>query len=83
MAFGALGVYPPYYSLTQELTFRHQGKVTGTLSLLTWTVSATMQPLVGRWLDRTGNYSLVVALAGLCPLVGFAVLMLLWRRPTA
>jgi ACS family hexuronate transporter-like MFS transporter len=80
IAFGALGVFPPYYSFSQELTVRHQGKLTGTLGCTTWMVTALMHPLVGKWLDQTKNYSMVVALAGLCPLAGFAVLMLFWRR---
>jgi ACS family hexuronate transporter-like MFS transporter len=80
VAFGALGIFPPYYSFSQELTVRHQGKLTGTLGCTTWVVTALMHPLVGRWLDQTKNYSAVVALAGLCPLASFAVLVLLWRR---
>lgn len=80
VAFGALGVFPPYYSFSQELTTRHQGKLTGTLGCTTWVVTAMMHPLVGRWLDQTRNYSAVVALAGLFPLVGFLALLLLWRR---
>jgi ACS family hexuronate transporter-like MFS transporter len=80
IAFGALGLFPPYYSFSQELTVRHQGKLTGTLGCTTWVMTALMHPLVGKWLDQTRNYSAVVALAGLCPLVGFAMLMLLWRR---
>jgi ACS family hexuronate transporter-like MFS transporter len=80
IAFGALGVFPPYYSFSQELTVRHQGKVTGTLGCTTWVVTAIMHPLVGKWLDETKNYSAVVAVAGLCPLVGFTMLMVFWRR---
>src|SRR5205807_2243354 len=69
LGFGALGLFPVYYSLSQELTVCHQGKITGTLGCVTWLVSAAMHPLVGRWLDQTKNYSLVVALAGLAPVV--------------
>lgn len=83
IGFGALGLFPAYYSLSQDLTTRHQGMLTGTLGCTTWLVTATMHPLVGRWLDRTHDYSLVVALAGLFPLVGFATLVLLWRTPAA
>jgi ACS family hexuronate transporter-like MFS transporter len=83
IGFGALGLFPVYYSLSQELTIQHQGKVTGTLGCTTWLVSAVMHPLVGRWLDQTKNYSLVVALAGLAPLVGFVSLIGLWGTPPA
>ena len=79
LGFGALGLFPPYYSFTQELTTRHQGKLTGTLSCIIWLSAATMHPLVGKWFDATKNYSLAVAVAGLPPLIGFAALLLFWR----
>jgi ACS family hexuronate transporter-like MFS transporter len=79
LGFGALGLFPNYYSFSQELTVRHQGKVTGSLGFSTWVASALMHPLVGRWLDQTKDYSLVVSLAGLCPLIGFGALVLLWK----
>jgi len=82
IAMGALGLYPPYYSFSQDLTVRHQGKVSGTLGFSTWVASALMQPLVGKWLDYSGkNYTPVVAVAGLFPLFGLAAL-LFWGRKT-
>jgi MFS transporter, ACS family, hexuronate transporter len=86
LGFGALALFPPYYSLSQELTVRHQGKLTGTLSCIIWLSAAIMHPLVGRWLDATGkDYAKAVALAGLPPLVGVLAVVLLWRpaRPPA
>jgi MFS transporter, ACS family, hexuronate transporter len=81
IAFGALGVFPVYYSLSQELTVRHQGKVTGMLGCSTWVATAVMHPLVGRWIDQTKDYSSVLVLAGLFPLLAFAVLAVMWRAP--
>jgi ACS family hexuronate transporter-like MFS transporter len=81
LGFGALGLYPMYYSWSQELTVRHQGKITGTLGCITWLFSAVTHPLVGRWLDQTKNYSPVVALAGLLPMAGFLGLIFFWRSP--
>ena len=78
IGLGALALYPPYYTLSQELTVRHQGKLTGVLGFSTWMATATMHPLVGQWLDRTHNYTPVVAAAGLVPLLGFAALVFLW-----
>ena len=40
--------------------------------------TAAMHPRVGQWLDRTHDYTPVVALAGLVPLLGLAALLLLW-----
>jgi ACS family hexuronate transporter-like MFS transporter len=79
VGFGALGLFPIYYSLSQDLTVRHQGKVNGALGCLTWLATALMHPLVGEWLDRTKDYSLVVAYAGTVPVLGFLALILLWR----
>jgi ACS family hexuronate transporter-like MFS transporter len=82
VGFGALGLFPVYYSFTQELTVRHQGKVNGMLGALSWLVVSRMHPRVGRWLDETKDYSSVVALAGLIPLAGLLAL-LLWKGRVA
>jgi ACS family hexuronate transporter-like MFS transporter len=80
IGFGGLGLFPTYYALSQELTVRHQGKVTGTLGCLNWLVTSQMHPLVGRLIDQTSSYSLGVALAGLPPLIGLAALALFWKE---
>ena len=38
IGFGSLGQFPMYYAFTQELSVSRMGRVTGTLSFLTWTV---------------------------------------------
>jgi ACS family hexuronate transporter-like MFS transporter len=80
IGFGALGLFPNFYSFSQELTTRHQGKVTGILGFITWTVSAPMHPLVGARIDETGSYAAGLILAGLVPLIGCAALWLFWGR---
>jgi MFS transporter, ACS family, hexuronate transporter len=80
LAFGSLGLFPVYYSLSQQITLRHQGKVTGVLGCTTWLIVAVMHPLVGRWLDHTKNYSAVVATAGVLPFVALLGLVLFWRE---
>jgi ACS family hexuronate transporter-like MFS transporter len=80
IGFGALGVFPCYYSFSQELTTRHQGKVTGALTFASWTAAATLHRVVGEHVKRTGSYREGVALAGLAPLLGFVALLLLWGR---
>jgi MFS transporter, ACS family, hexuronate transporter len=80
IGFGALGLFPNYYSFAQEISFRNQGKVTGFLSATTWVVTAGMHKLVGNWIDATQSYSRALTLAGLAPLIGCAALIFLWDR---
>ncbi len=79
IGFGALGLFPIYYSLTQELSTRHQGKVTGSLSFITWAVSAEMQELVGKRVDATKSYADGLFWVGLAPLIGLIALVVLWN----
>jgi ACS family hexuronate transporter-like MFS transporter len=79
VGFGSLGLYPVYYSLSQELTVRHQGKLTGVLGFSTWVASGLMHPLVGRWLDQTKDWPTVLGLSGVVPVAGLLALLLLWR----
>jgi hypothetical protein len=78
IGFAALGLFPVYYSLSQELTTRHQGKLTGATGCICWLSMYALHALVGESIKATGSYSLGVALAGLAPLVGLTVLVLLW-----
>ncbi len=80
IGFGSLGQFPTYYAFTQELSVRQMGKITGALSFMTWTSTALVQGLIGRWIDRTGSYSAVTCLAGLVPALGLLALMLLWNQ---
>jgi ACS family hexuronate transporter-like MFS transporter len=78
IGFGALGLFPNYYSFSQELTVHHQGKLTGALGCINWLAMALLHAGVGDSIKRTGSYSLGVSLAGLAPLVGVGVLAVFW-----
>jgi ACS family hexuronate transporter-like MFS transporter len=78
VGFGSLGVFPAYYSFSQELTVRHQGMLTGVLSCGCWLAMALLHELVGKQILETGSYRTGVALAGFGPLIGFVALVLLW-----
>jgi ACS family hexuronate transporter-like MFS transporter len=78
VGFGSLGQFPMYYAFTQEISVRRMGRVTGTLSFLTWTSTALVQEPIGRWVDRTHSYSAVTFVAGLLPSLGLLAMLLLW-----
>ncbi|MBI3876447.1 MAG: MFS transporter [Verrucomicrobia bacterium] len=77
---GALGLFPCYYSFTQELSTKHQGKVTGTLGFVAWITSSPLQKIFGRVVDKTGSFDLGFALTGVMPFFGFLALWLLWGK---
>jgi len=79
---GSLGLFPCYYSFTQELSVKNQGKVAGTLSMIAW-MTSFLHPLYGRYIDETKNYDLGIALSGLPPIIAGAVLLFCWKRSIA
>ena len=81
IGLGSLGQFPIYYALTQELSARQMGNITGILSFIAWLSYALVSGPVGDWIDRTGSYSQVAFLAGLMPLIGFLALVVLWNVP--
>jgi ACS family hexuronate transporter-like MFS transporter len=83
LGFAALGLFPNYYSFSQELTSRHQGKVTGILGFTCWMAMYPMQINVGAYVKATQSYTEAVALAGLPPLAALLVLGLFWGRREA
>jgi hypothetical protein len=80
IGFGALGLFPAYYSFSQDLTVRHQGKLTGALGCTCWLAMALLQEAAGDLATRTGSYTQGVALSGLAPWIALAALILLWGR---
>lgn len=81
IGFGSLGLFPPYYSLTQEISRRNQGLVTGSLGCITWIASSYMQEWVGNTVKATGSYGAALFFAGWVPLVGCAALLFWGRSP--
>src|SRR5262245_672389 len=87
VGFGALGVFPMYYSFTQELSSKHQGKVTGLLGFTCWIAMAILQKSVGMLTKLSGvspdrpDYTWFIAFAGVPPILAFFVLLLFWRSP--
>lgn len=67
VAAGSLGLFPCYYSLSQETSERHMGKTTGLLGAFAWLVSSPMQKEFGRVVDKTHSFNEGLAWAGLAP----------------
>ena len=78
VAAGSLGLFPCYYSYSQELSTRHQGKVLGLLGTIAWVTSSPLHPLFGKWIDQTKSYDMGMALTCGLPLLAFFVLAGLW-----
>jgi ACS family hexuronate transporter-like MFS transporter len=80
VAAGTLGVFPCYYSFTQELSTTHMGRITGILSFIGWLASAPVQTLFGYVVDKTGSYDLNMAVLGWAPFFGLVAFWLLWPK---
>ena len=78
VACGSLGLFPCYYTFSQELSIRHQGKVTGLLGTIAWVTSSPLHPIFGWWADETKSYDLGMALTCGLPIIAFVVLILFW-----
>jgi len=77
---GILGLHPYYYSLTQELSVRRMGVLSGALAACGWIVSSLSQILIGRHIEATKSYQLGLLLVGLAPFLGFVALAVAWPK---
>lgn len=80
---GILGLHPLYYALAQELPGKHMALLSGLLAAVGWFVVGEMQTRMGAHIQATGRYELGFAVAGLAPLGGLVVLLVLWPRERA
>ena len=80
VGFGSLGVFPAYYSFSQELTVRRQGLLTGLLGFACWMALAAWQVIISHVKTYTHSFSACMILSGVLPLIGFATMILLWGR---
>ena len=66
VGFGSLGVFPAYYSFSQELTVRHQGMLTGLLGFTCWMALAAWQVIISHVKTYTNSFSACMILSGVC-----------------
>ena len=76
----ALGLFPCYYSLAQDVSPAHTGKATGLLAAIGWIVCSPFQKEFGRLVDRTGSFDLGFALAAWAPAIAVAAFFAIWPR---
>jgi MFS transporter, ACS family, hexuronate transporter len=79
MGAGSLGLFPIYHAFTQDISGKHQGKITGFAGVAAWGFSFS-QKYYGRWVDSSGHYDWGLFFFGCMPLVAALALWLFWGR---
>lgn len=79
IGFGTLGLFPTYFALSQEISSKHQGKVTGTLGCINALGMAILFPLQGILIDQTKSFSIALGLAGIPPMIAVIVVFFFWK----
>lgn len=80
VGIGALGLFPCYYALSQELSTAHQGKITGLLGTIAWVFPSLWHYGFGAWVDRNKSYDIGMMLASLLPVLAWVAMCLLWPK---
>jgi MFS transporter, ACS family, hexuronate transporter len=78
--FGALGLFPTYFALSQDLSAAHQGKVTGTLGCINALILSAITEWQGQFIGSTKAYDMVLSLAGLPACVALLTVLIFWRK---
>lgn len=83
IAFGALGSFSSYFAFSQEVSSKHQGKVTGTLGLINSVAMGLLAQVQGALVDATKTYQIALGITGLFPLLGVAAIWFFWKPTPA
>jgi ACS family hexuronate transporter-like MFS transporter len=80
VAFAGLGLFPTYFALSQEVSARHQGKVTGFLGAGAHLSLALVYKIEGWICVQTNSYEPVLAVIGVAPILALGLMLRIWPR---
>jgi hypothetical protein len=75
---GALGLFPMFYSFSQDISRKYQGTVTGVSGFIAWVLSGEAQEYFGDLADRTQSYNSGLIIVGILPMIAFFGLLFFW-----
>jgi len=81
--FGALGLFATYFALSQDISPKHQGKITGTLGAINSLFLASLYPIQGSLGDSLGGYDRVLGAAAVPACLAFVLVGWAWPRSPA
>ena len=79
-AFGALGIFATYFALSQEISGKNQGKITGLLGLINSLYLAGLYWAQGLISESVGSLGQVLAVAPIPAVIAFAVVWWFWPK---
>lgn len=81
IGIGALGVFPVYYSLNQDLSAKYQGRVSGVLSFSSWLIQFFVHPAVGSaFKTHPSARPYLFAVIGVLPLLSLLTILAFWGQ---
>ncbi len=72
---GITSIVANYTACQQDLSFANVGMVAGVLGLSSNVCAAMVNPYIGRYVDHTGNYTLIFVLMAVLPAVSVAAIV--------